>query len=318
MKQGNGTILIMGETLVDFFFASVSHTEAGHKHFHFMGAPGGAPSNVAANLADMGLPVSVITSFSDDELGSELKQVLLERNIDIGFSSTHPGGKTPIAVVLRSPDGDRDFRLYLTGSVLESIDTSTVRLTEDITFFHCGSIHLVFEAGVRATWQLLAQLAEGSAIRSYDINIRPDILKDYPQASAAVMEMLKHIDVLKLSDQDLQWIQKHVDPSLRGPEDYLKLGIKLVAYTLGADGAVLLTPSTSCLVPAPDVDVVDTTGGGDAFMAGILAGLYERGITRRDALASLDDESLRAIGLKASDCAGRIISQEGGMPPLRG
>lgn len=310
-------IIVLGETLFDFYFESVKEFTPGQRHVVLHGAPGGAPANVAANLASMGKPVSLISSFSDDALGATLKEMLQERNIELGLSSTHQHAKTALALVSNSAEGERSFSLYLQGSSLELIDRGNVSLTHQVDFFHFGSVLFVFQAGVNVTRQLLEQLQDKSTIRSYDINIRPDILLGNRNATKDVMEVLTEVDVLKISDEDLAWIRDNLDATLASPRDYLRFGIKLLVYTEGPKGAALITPSENCFVPAPEVEVIDTTGGGDAFMAGVLASLYEMGLTNRNVLPVLDEAALVKIGEKASECAKQILSQSGGMPPVK-
>ena len=110
-------IVILGETLVDLFFESI---EEDSSDLIFRGALGGAPANVAANLSSVKIPVSLVTGFSSDSLGLQLKSLLENRNIDVSASSTVQHSKTPLALVLSSPCGEREFRLYLKESVLES------------------------------------------------------------------------------------------------------------------------------------------------------------------------------------------------------
>jgi fructokinase len=310
-------IVVLGETLFDFYFDSIKEFTPGQRHVVLHGAPGGAPANVAANLASMGKPVSLISSFSDDVLGATLKDMLRERNIDLNLSSTHPQTRTAVAMVMNSAEGERSFSLYLQGSSLERIDRGSVNLTDDVDFFHFGSVLFVFEAGVNVTRQLLEQLQDQKTVRSCDINIRPDILRGNPEANKDIMDVLTKVDVLKLSDEDLTWIRDNIDASLASPRDYFRFGVKLLVYTEGPKGASLLTPAEECFVPAPQVEVVDTTGGGDAFVAGVLASLYDAGFTNRDDLPHLDQATLLRIGQRASECSKQILSQAGAMPPVK-
>ncbi|NLJ80695.1 MAG: carbohydrate kinase [Firmicutes bacterium] len=316
MKPKNEPIVILGETLFDFYFDSVRELIPGQKQIVLHGSPGGAPANVAANLAGMNKRVSLISAFSDDLLGASLRKMLLERGINLDHSITFSGTRTPFAVVMNTPEGERGFNLYLRGSALELIDKAKTGLSPEVEFFHFGSVLLVFEAGVKVTETFLKQLEASRAIRSYDINIRPDILKDYPQAPKAILDVLGEVDLLKISDEDLRWIAKNVDGSLAKPEDYFSFGIKLLAYTAGPQGALLLTPSQRCFVPPPEIEVIDTTGGGDAFVAGMLAELQQNRVVDRNELALLDQRLLKKIGLRATRCAAKILAQAGGMPPV--
>ena len=149
-------------------------------------------------------------------------------------------------------------------------------MPEEMEFFHFSSVLMVFDAAFAATEIILEHVKDKNVIRSYDVNIRPDILKTNPLALQRLMQVLDQVDVLKISDEDLEWIQSNIDSSLAKPEDYFRYGIQLVVYTQGEKGATLITPQARACVPAPKVQVVDTTGGGDAFMAGSLDGLSDQ------------------------------------------
>ncbi len=308
--------IIFGETLVDLFFNEIQEDVPGHKWLEFGGLMGGAPANVGANLASLHKPVSLISPFSADSLGSTLMELVRERQINLDLCPIISDGKMPMAMVSRDSRGERSFQLYLSGTVLEHFELQQIPLPDNVSFFHFGSVALTFEAGVVATQTLLNQLEASSAIRSYDINVRPDILKSYPLAKTQLVKMLHQVDVLKISLEDLAWIRDNVDPSLSRPEDYFRYNIKLVAYTKGSQGAELITPLRECRIPAPTVRIVDTTGGGDAFMAGILASLQENNFIHRHDLEDLPDALLKKMGAKASSCAARILSQPGAMPPV--
>ncbi len=316
MKTEEKSILVFGETLVDLFSNGMAACGDDNGYFQFAGAPGGAPANVAANLAHMGLPVYLISNFSDDPLGSRFRRILAERGIDLSLSLTHENSKTALAMVLLAPTGERRFRLYLGGSVLEK-EFVLDNLPPNLGVFHFGSVMHVFENGVKAANRLLELVASNCIIRSYDINIRPDILQINPAAARQAVRVLDRVDVLKISDEDLGWINENIDPELVRPEDFFRYGVKLIAYTEGPRGARLMTPTRSCNIPAPEVEVVDTTGGGDAFIAGVLASLIDLGVGDRSALLALDAAALRTIGVKATECAKIILSQPGGMPPIR-
>jgi len=317
MTNKGARIVMIGETLIDLYFGSLDESLPGQKRFLFSGAVGGGPANAAASLAYMGKPVSLITSFSMDLMGAQMRQLLLERGIDLSLSRHDQELKMPMVLVLLDETGERTFKLYLAGTVFESIVVDPLSLPADMEFFHFSSVLMVFDAGFDATKTILDHIEKKNIIRSYDINIRPDILATNPKALKRLMAVLDQVDVLKVSDEDLEWIRLHIDGSLTKPEDYFRYGIHLVVYTEGEKGATLMTPRARVHVPAPEVVVVDTTGGGDAFMAGVLDGLSDQKWASRECLRTIDEAYLKALGINGAESAKRVLSQPGGMPPIR-
>ncbi|MDI9485317.1 MAG: carbohydrate kinase [Bacillota bacterium] len=316
MTKAKAPIVMIGETLIDLYLDGLEESSPGQKNFAFTGAIGGGPANAAASLAYLGKPVSLITSFSKDPLGVQMKELLLERGIDLSLSCDDDELKMPLVLVLLDEKGERSFKLYLADTVFENMAVDPQALPEEMEFFHFSSVLMVFDAAFAATEIILEHVKDKNVIRSYDVNIRPDILKTNPMALQRLMQVLDQVDVLKISDEDLEWIQSNIDSSLAKPEDYFRYGIQLVVYTQGEKGATLITPQARACVPAPKVQVVDTTGGGDAFMAGILDGLSDQTWPSRISLQSIPEEQLRELGLRGAESAKRVLSQPGGMPPL--
>lgn len=310
-------MLIFGEVLVDLFASAPERPQTGVRRFPFLGVPGGAPCNVAAFLAHLGVPVSFMASFADDPTGEALRQMLAERGIDLTWSVTHPGSRTPMAMVLTKPDGDRTFRLYLDGSAVEHLTTDMVdpASLSQVAWFHFGSVMMAFANPNRVTHLLLQQARDRGVMVSYDVNVRPDIWRDSVMSPRAMVDVLRFVDVVKLSDEDFDWIRAHVAPTLQAPRQLLDLGCRLVVCTHGKDGATLFTREAVVKVPAPQVEVVDTTGAGDAFMAGVISRLCQAGIGRPSDLDwRLTPALLQEAGNFAAACAGRILVQRGAMP----
>jgi fructokinase len=309
--------LIFGEVLVDLFLDTPAKPREGSRLFSCQGVPGGAPCNVAAHLAYLGLPVSFISGFADDPIGAELRQMLIERQIDLTYSKVHPQSSSPLAMVFIKPDGDRAFRLYLTGSALECMTPSTIDPTafDEISWFHFGSVLLAFPNPKDMTLHLLQEARKRNILISYDINIRPDIWQSSPVDRQVLHDVLRYVDVIKFSDEDFAWLQTQALPDLRTPQEFFRYGCQMLACTHGKDGATLITPAASVRISAPSVKVVDTTGAGDAFMAGLIGYFQKEGIKDRINLRNYANSStLEAAGKFAATCAGNILTQRGAMP----
>lgn len=319
---GREKVVVFGEVLIDLFAEPANKPRPGDRRFGFVGVPGGAPCNVAAHLAAARVPVALVTAFADDAFGPALQSLLLERNIDLSYSITFSGTRTPVAIVQNDAAGERTFRLYLRGSVLEHITPAAIRhdLFQQAAWFHFGSLLMAYESPYRATVHLLEQARRQHVLISCDLNIRPDVWKEATASIDVLWTALSSVDLLKISDEDFDWLREHVGarhvPALQEPADLLDHGPAVICRTRGSKGATIYTRNARVDVPAPDVDVVDTTGAGDAFTAGLLIALLQRGITERSALASLNQEVLREAGALAAARAAGILTQRGAMPAL--
>lgn len=286
------SVLVVGEALVD-----VVHRRDGTIDRH----PGGSPANVAVGLARLGHDVVLATRIGDDEDGA-----LLRRHLDADGVRLAPGsvvaGRTSTATAVLDDHGaaryvfDIDWRL-------PDVDLAGVR------HLHVGSIGAALPPGAAAVRRLLASAADAGLTTSYDPNLRPGLIGAADRERPAVEGLVRLATVVKASDDDLAWLYpgpaapNHEDrpenQPRNGPEDELAndpgnqgprngpenaaagwatSGPRLVVLTRGADGAVAWLggrPDDPVTLPALRVDVRDTVGAGDAFMAGLLSGLLD-------------------------------------------
>ena len=145
--------------------------------------------------------------------------------------------------------------------------------------------------------------------------------RDYARRQAERFVVLS--DVVKASDEDLEWLYPGVDP-LESARRWLSLGgtegPALVVVTRGARGPWGITAIGETQVPAPSVTVVDTVGAGDSFMAGLLSAIVDRGLDgaqNRGALRAMPAETLAAIMDHATRAAAVTVSRAGANPPTR-
>lgn len=318
MSNGGKTTLILGEVLIDLFSGPVDRATRGMRSFPFEGVPGGAPCNVAVNLAVRGLPVSLVTGFADDPLGRELREMLKERGIDLAHAPVFPQSRTPTATVISLPGGDRTFRLYLQGSCLEKLtpELLTDGMLEGADWVHFGSVIMAFRGPNELTHALTAKAREQGLITSYDVNVRADLWSESDVDPSTMVEILQYVDVLKVSDEDLGWMAERFGDAFGRPDALIEKGPALVALTRGADGAVLFSREARVEIEAPKVSVVDTTGAGDAFMAGLIYSLKQHEVRSRENLKAVSTAVLQAVGQYASEAAGQILVRRGALPPV--
>jgi fructokinase len=272
--------LVIGEALVD---AVTDATGTVTEHV------GGSPANVAFGLAALDHPVDLATWIATDERGRRIEAVCRERGVALTPGSQQ-AAFTSVAHAVLDATGAASYVFDLDWQLAPIADLTAYG------HVHTGSIAAVLEPGgsdVRAT--LAAARATGATI-SYDPNARPSLMGAPADARRHIEEAIATADVVKLSDEDALWLcpGEELEDAIAA---WGALGPSLLVVTRGGAGAVVSVPSTGQVqtLPAPVVDVVDTVGAGDSFMAGLVSGLLDAGLlggpAERQALqaATLDD-----------------------------
>lgn len=150
----------------------------------------------------------------------------------------------------------------------------------------------------------------------FDPNIRKNFIKDKASHLARMKRMLAMADIVKLSDEDLDWFGE-TGSTENIAARWLELGPKLMVVTKGADGLVAFSRNHSVSVPAVKVKVVDTVGAGDTINAGILASLRDQGLLTKTGIASLTEANIREVLKFSARCAAITVSRAGANPPTR-
>ena len=242
---------------------------------------GGAPFNVAAHLAQLGKSVSLISAVGQDALGDEILAVARDKGVDIGFvSRVRPGLPTGTVIATIDARGDATYELVhpaawdeitVGPAVLEAISRSRA--------FTFGSL------AARSPYNLeqLDRLLEMKGpLKFLDVNLRPPFVD-----LAVVLHLARRADVVKLNDDELGRLAAFIQSGQfnsdtpRGLEAVANACVVLgnatdvsrICVTLGEEGAALWEDGEFVSTSAPAVAVRDTVGAGDAFMAGLMAGL---------------------------------------------
>jgi len=295
-------ILCCGEALIDML---PRHSTAGEEAF----APhaGGAVFNTSIALGRLGADVQLFTGLSSDLFGDVLRDQLASSKVDASLCAVSDRPTTLAFVKL--VDGHASYAFYdenTAGRMLSVEDLPDV--TADAMFF--GGISLVVEPCASAYEALMLREAP-QRLTMIDPNIRPTFIKDEAAYRARVMRMMAAADVVKTSDEDLEWISGDVDASVLLGDNKTRI----VLLTRGSKGVTIVTRDGSRDVLANKATVVDTVGAGDTFNAGFLEGLSRSGHLSKDALpnATLDDlAAAAALGAKA---AAITVSRAGANPP---
>lgn len=305
-------ILCCGEALIDMI---PSPTVDGGRE-GFVPHSGGAVFNTAIALGRLGVGAGMLTGLSSDMFGQQLDRSLRDSQVDTGLviRSDRP---TTLAFV-KLTNGQARYSFFdenTAGRMIRPADLPA--LPDEVSALFFGGISLAVEPCADTYAELLAREGAGRAVM-IDPNIRPGFIRDEARYRARLSAMLARADIVKVSDEDLDWIY----PGTGAQEDKLarlrEAGPALVVVTRGAEGATAhLADGSTVSIAARRVQAVDTVGAGDTFNAGILASLSGQGLLTGAGIASLSaDQVHRALDL-AARAAAVTVSRAGANPPWR-
>lgn len=300
-------ILCCGEALIDMLPRETATGETS-----FVPFAGGSVFNSAIALGRLGVPTGFFSGISSDFFGEVLRDNLARSNVDYSFAaiSDRP---TTLAFV-RLVDGQARYAFYdenTAGRMLSESDMPFVDESIDAMLFGC--ISLISEP-CGSVYEALMTREAPKRVMFLDPNIRAGFITDREKHLARMKRMIALADIVKLSDEDLNWFGEHGSHDEIAAE-WLKLGPKLIVITKGAHGADAYTTHATVRVPGVKVDVVDTVGAGDTVNAGILVSLHNQGLLTKGSIENLSEDEIHsavALGVRA---AAVTVSRAGANPP---
>lgn len=302
-------VVALGELLIDFTPVG----DAGDRDSIYQRNPGGAPANVLVTVARMGGSAALIGKVGKDAFGTFLQGVLEKNGVGtqgLRYSEEVP---TTLAFVHLDSHGDRSFSFYRhPGADLllapEDIDEELLRKTK---IFHFGSLSMTDEPARSATKAALKLAKSFGCLISFDPNWRPSLWKNENEAKQAMLYGIRQADIVKLSDTELTFLTGKTDLA-EGAADLFRMGVGIIAVTLGAKGCYFMCADGAGLLPTYDTVVVDTTGSGDAFTGALLFG-----VSRLDGeIRSIKKETLCSL-VDFSNAAGALCAAgRGAIPSL--
>ena len=274
--------------------------------------PGGGPFNTAVSLGRLGVPVGFLGRLSSDRFGELLYGRLADSGVDLRYVLRGPA-PTPLAVV-HTTDGEAEFSFYLDGTSYADVTAADLpALGPDVEALHVGTLALGTDPPASALETLIEQ-SRSSRLVVVDPNVRPAVVGDRDVYRRRFERWARTAHVIKLSAADADWL--YPGEALEGVADrLLELGTRLVAVTLGADGALGCSRVGRARVRAPRVEVVDTVGAGDAFGAAFLRALRVAGRLGIDAVGELGDAELEEALTFAAAVGALQCARAGAVPP---
>ncbi|MGG5172461.1 carbohydrate kinase family protein [Pseudarthrobacter sp. J1738] len=303
-------LTVIGEALVDV----VQRGEERQAH------AGGSPLNVAVGMARLDHPVQFIGRYGNDAYGHMITEHLRESSVMVPVvADAFP---TSVATANIDATGAASYTFDLLWE-LPSLKERLPVMLQATTLLHTGSIATVLAPGASQVLDAVEH-AHPAATISFDPNCRPSIVGDPDSVRELVEKFVALADVVKASDEDLQWLYPGVDP-LESARRWKAMGTNntgpaLVIVTRGADGPWGIVDAGEITVPARSVDVADTVGAGDSFMAALLSALVDAGLDggqRRPELHALTAQRLTEILSYAAHAAAITVSRPGANPPTR-
>jgi fructokinase len=287
-------ILCAGEALIDMLPRPTAEGDA------FLPVPGGAVFNTAVALGRLGAPTAFHSGLSTDLFGRRLIDALGASQVE---TRAHLSDRPTTLAFVTLRDGHATYDFYDEGTAGRMLSPADA---PDMT-----GVEAVFVGGISLAQEPCAQAYEALALGHaqlplmIDPNVRPGFIADEATFRARIDRLLRVADIVKLSDEDMAWLNLT-------EEDVVARGVRLLCLTEGARGVTAVTPEGRLHVPAVDARVVDTVGAGDTFNAGLLAGLHRAGALRRavpppDALRAALDLGVRAAAV--------TVSRAGANPP---
>ncbi len=304
-----GKIVTLGEVVADIY-RNESPVEV---ELPFTARPGGAPANVAVAAARLGEESAFIGSVGKDLFGDFILRALEAEGVDTSsVRRREPPTRTSLAFVEIDEGGDRSFTFYRSDPAADellSAEDVSEELVAGASFVNFGSIPLIKDPSRAAIHQAVELARDLNVPAAFDVNFREHLWSSGEEAREAVDPLIDDSYIVKLSDDEIG--------PLLGTEDteeaakmLLERGVSLVLVSLGPEGAFYATREFTGDVPAFEVEVVDATGAGDAFLAATLVHLSE------GAEASLDEERVREAARRGAAAGAIACTDYGAMRAL--
>jgi len=274
-------IYAVGETILDIIFKGVEPQAA---------KPGGSSFNAAITLGRLGAPINFISEMGDDRVGDLIQDFMEENGVNANFISRFRQGQSAIALAFLNEKSDAEYQFYK--------DYPSQRLAvefpefqkDDLLMF--GSFYAL-NPGIRPrVKELLENALKAGVTIVYDPNFRSSHLPERDKLVPVIIENIGYASLVRASDEDLRNIFDARSPD----EAWERIGshTDVLVYTANAGGVFLRSSSLSFHMEVEIIEPVSTIGAGDTFNAGLLYGLWKKGI-KREQLKTLDRDTWEGL-----------------------
>jgi len=307
-------VICIGEALVDFL------PDAPGRRVRDVGAwvpgPGGSPANIAVGLSRLGARAAMLGAVGQDEFGHFLVEHLAAEGVDVSHLRRTDEGRTGLVFISLSGKGERSFSYYRTRSAElflgeRDLDVAFLERTRAV---HLGTNSLLFREAQRTVLRMARAASAAGKIVSCDPNLRLHMWPDPSDLKALLAQLLPACTVVKLSEEEIEFAtgERDAEAALAA---LARQGVPLPVVTRAEKGAVFRWRDVVVEVPAPAAQLVDATGAGDGFDAGLLFGLTRR-YAVVDALMRASAQELRELVTFGCAVGSRVVEKLGAVAGL--
>ena len=299
-------VTALGELLIDF----TENGTSSQGNPLLEANPGGAPCNVLAMLERLGKKTAFIGKVGKDMFGKQLKAAVEEVGIDTRNVIMDEEVHTTLAFVHTYPDGDSDFSFYRNpgADMMLTKDEVSEELIQSSRIFHFGTLSSTHEGVREATRHAIEVAKAAGCIITFDPNLRPPLWKSLEDARAEIEYGMTKCDVLKISDNEVEFLFGTTDYDKGAALIREKYNIPLVLITMGKDGSRAYYKDLRVeAAPFLQENTIETTGAGDTFCASALNYVLEHG------LENLTEENLMEMLTFANAAASLITTRKGAL-----
>lgn len=239
---------------------------------HYLKCAGGAPANVAVGVSRLGVEAGFIGRVGNDPLGKFMREVLQAENVSVKNMILDDNHRTS-TVVVGLDNGERSFTFMVNPSADQFLEVGDLPEFSKGDFLHCCSIALINDPSRSTTIEAICRVKQAGGYVSFDPNLRESLWKSLDEMKSVVNSVVSMADILKFSEEELTLLTDTDSLEEATKAITAQYPEKLIIITLGKDGAIYHFNGKSQIVAGKALKPVDTTGAGDAFVSGLLAGL---------------------------------------------
>lgn len=302
-------VVTLGEILIDFTRAGTNDQGM----TLFAQNPGGAPANVAVAVSRLGGRSAFLGKAGDDMHGAFLRSVLEREGVEASGLVLDPDHFTTLAFVDVNDRGERTFSFARKPGADTQFRQQEVNLDilAHTTLFHVGSLSVSDQPSRDTTFFALRQARSHGSMISYDPNYRASLWRSETAAVRQIRGLVPFVDLIKLSEEETYLTTGRTDPE-QAAQWLMNRGVKVVAITLGDQGAYLCCRQGNAWIHGFQVEAVDTNGAGDSFWGAFLYQVARSG--RRAEELSL--EELKGMVRFANAAASLCVQRPGAIPAM--
>ncbi|QHB16664.1 aminoimidazole riboside kinase [Mannheimia pernigra] len=239
---------------------------------HYLKCAGGAPANVAVGVSRLGVEAGFIGRVGNDPLGQFMRDVLAAEKVSVENMILDDHYRTS-TVIVGLDNGERSFTFMVNPSADQFLEIGDLPEFKQGDFLHCCSIAFINDPSRSTTIEAICRIKRAGGYVSFDPNLRESLWKNLDEMKSVVNSVISMADILKFSEEELTLLTDTANLEEATKAITAQYPEKLIIITLGKDGAIYHFNGKSQMVAGKALAPVDTTGAGDAFVSGLLAGL---------------------------------------------